>query len=61
MLVILRFNPRPSCEGRCSIKTGYLIEAGFQSAPLLRGAIILPHCLYVFFNCFNPRPSCEGR
>ena len=33
------FNPRPSCEGRSWMVSRYPQPSGFQSAPLLRGAI----------------------
>ncbi len=34
------FNPRPSCEGRCYHRDESSQSLGFQSAPLLRGAIL---------------------
>ncbi len=36
------FNPRPSCEGRSKVTGHDAIAEEFQSAPLLRGAILGP-------------------
>ena len=40
LLLLLGFNPRPSCEGRLGLLERHRLGVRFQSTPLMRGATV---------------------
>ncbi len=54
------FNPRPSCEGRLTFSSANGRTVEFQSAPLLRGAIILDGKIYIHSTVSIRAPLARG-